>query len=109
MPADHVAAKWDILKIDFQGFVDDQPMENEKADDFELRIGEKKMLDGFEDQLIGHKAGEEFEIKVILPPNWDKKTQRISFPIPGANEEQADDRATFKIKLKEIKQLSLPN
>ena len=108
MPADHVAAKWDILKIDFQGFVDEQPMENEKADDFELRIGEKKMLDGFEDQLIGHKAGEEFEIKVILPPNWNKKTQRISFPIPGVNEEQADDRATFKIKLKEIKQLSLP-
>ena len=108
MPADHAAEKWDILKIDFQGFVEDQPMENEKADDFELRIGEKKMLDGFEDQLIGHKAGEEFEIKVILPPNWNKKTQRISFPIPGADEEQADDRATFKIKLKEVKQLSLP-
>ncbi len=108
MPPDYKAAKWDILKIDFQGFVEDQPMENEKADDFELRIGEKKMLDGFEDQLIGHKAGEEFEIKVILPPNWNNKTRRMSFPIPGANEEQEDDRATFKIKLKEIKQLSLP-
>ncbi|MCH2606726.1 MAG: trigger factor [Nitrospinales bacterium] len=108
MPSDYAAAKWDILKIDFQGFFADQPMENEKADDFELRIGEKKMLDGFEEQLIGHKAGEEFEIKVILPPNWNNKTRRINFPIPGANEEQEDDRATFKIKLKEIKQLSLP-
>ena len=58
-------------------------MENEKADDFELRIGEKKMLDGFEDQLVGHKAGEEFEIKVILPPNWDKKTQRIKETCPS--------------------------
>ena len=108
MPSDYVAAKWDILKIDFQGFVADQPMENEKADDFELRIGEKKMLNGFEEQLIGHKAGEEFEIKVILPPNWNNKTRRINFTIPGANEEQEDDRAIFKIKLKEIKQLSLP-
>lgn len=108
MPADYVSAKWDILKIDFQGYVDDEIMENEKADDFELRIGEKKMLDGFEDQLIGHKAGEDFEIKVILPPNWNNKTRRMSFPIPGATEEQEDDRATFKIKLKEIKQLNLP-
>ena len=54
------------------------------------------------------KSGEEFEIKVILPPNWNNKTRRINFPIPGANEEQEDDRAIFKIKLKEIKQLSLP-
>ena len=108
MPADYAAVKGDILKIDFQGFVKDQPMENEKADDFELRIGDKKMLDGFEDQLIGHKAGEEFEIKVILPPNWNNKTRRVSFPIPGASEEQEDDRATFKIKIKEVKQLGLP-
>ncbi|MBT5471147.1 MAG: trigger factor [Nitrospina sp.] len=108
MPADYVAAQWDILKIDFQGFIEDQPMENERAEDFELRIGEKKMLDGFEEQLIGHKAGEEFEIKVILPPNWNQKTRRISFPVPGAGEEQEDDRATFKINLKEIKKLSLP-
>ena len=108
MPADHVIALWDILKMDFQGFVNDQPMENEKAEDFELRVGEKKMLDGFEHQLIGHKAGEEFEIKVILPANWNQKVQRISFPIPGVKEEQEDDRATFKINIKEIKQLSLP-
>ena len=54
MSSGYAAAKWDILKIDFQGFFADQPMENEKADDFELRIGEKKMLDGFEEQLIGH-------------------------------------------------------
>lgn len=108
MPADHVIALWDILKMDFQGFVNDQPMENEKAEDFELRVGEKKMLDGFEHQLIGHKAGEEFEIKVILPANWNQKVQRISFPIPGVKEAQEDDRATFKINIKEIKQLSLP-
>jgi len=108
MPADHVVALWDIVKMDFQGFVDDQPMENEKAEDFELRIGEKKMLDGFENQLIGHKAGENFEIKVILPPNWNQKVQRISFPVPGAKEGQEDDRATFKINIKEIKQLTLP-
>ena len=104
MPADHVVALWDIVKMDFQGFVDGQPMENEKAEDFELRIGEKKMLDGFENQLIGHKAGEDFEIKVILPPNWNQKVQRISFPVPGAEEGEEDDRATFKINIKEIKQ-----
>ena len=108
MPADHVVAMWDIVKMNFQGFVDGQPMENEKAEDFELRVGEKKMLDGFENQLIGNKAGEDFEIKVILPPNWNQKVQRISFPVPGAEEGQEDDRATFKINIKEIKQLTLP-
>lgn len=108
MPTDYAAVKGDILKIDFQGFIDGQPIENEKADDFELRIGEKKMLDGFEEQLIGHKAGEDFEIKVILPPNWNNKTRRISFPIPDVGEQQEDDRATFKVKLKEVKKLSLP-
>lgn len=109
MPADHCVTEWDIVKLDFEGEMDGQPLENGSATDMEIRVGEKKMLDGFEDQLKGHKVGEDFEIKVVLPANFNQKMRRISFPVPGAEEEkQEDDRATFKVKLKEIKQLALP-
>ena len=91
------------------GLVCERVLENGSAKDFELRVGEKKMLPGFEDQLMGHTQDEDFEIKVVLPADWNQKLRRVSFPVPGAPEEkQEDDRATFKVKIKKIRKLHLP-
>ncbi len=98
----------DHLVMDFEGYLDGEPLENGKANDYPVRVGEKKMIAGFEDQLIGHKAGEDLEIKVTLPLDWNKKLRRVSMPIPGSAAEEADDLATFYVHIKEIKKLNLP-
>jgi len=109
MPADYAVQDGDILTLDFDGTINGEELENGSAKDFELRVGEKKMLPGFEDQLIGHTQEEDFEIKVVLPSNWNQKMRRVSFPVPGAAEEkQEDDRATFKVKIKKSRKLHLP-
>ncbi|KMP11288.1 trigger factor [Candidatus Nitromaritima sp. SCGC AAA799-C22] len=105
---DHEAQMNDHLTIDFEGFFQGEPLENGSATDFTLRIGEEKMIKGFEEQLLGHKLGEEFEIEAILPPNWNNKVRRVSVPVPGAEEETQDDVATFKVKIKELKKQVLP-
>ncbi|MBT5551534.1 MAG: trigger factor [Nitrospina sp.] len=109
MPADYAVQDGDIVTLDFDGTMNGEELENGSAKDFELRVGEKKMIPGFEDQLIGHTQSEEFEIKAILPADWNQKMRRISFPIPGATEEeQEDDRAVFKVKIKQTRKLHLP-
>ncbi len=109
MPADYAVQDGDILTLDFDGTMNGEELEDGCAKDFELRVGEKKMLSGFEDQLIGHTQNEDFEIKVILPANWNQKMRRISFPVPGvATEKQEDDRAIFKVKIKKTRKLHLP-
>ncbi|MFQ5451135.1 MAG: trigger factor [Nitrospinaceae bacterium] len=106
---EHEVEKGDHLLIDFEGFLDGRPLEEGSAKDYRVRVGEKKMIEGFEDQLIGHKLGEEFEIKVRLPANWNNRMRRVSLPVPGAApEKQEDDRAAFQVKIKEIKKLVLP-
>ncbi len=109
MPAGYAVEAEDILTLDFDGTLDGEPLENSSAKDFELRVGEKKMLPGFEGQLIGHTQDEDFEIKVVLPADWNQKMRRVSFPVPGApDEKQEEDRATFKIKIKKIRKLHSP-
>ncbi len=109
MPAGYAVEDGDILTLDFEGSMNGEPLENGSAKDFELRVGEKKMIPGFEDQLVGHAQDEDFEVKAILPADWDQKMRRVSFPVPGAPEEkQEDDRATFKVKIKKIRKLHLP-
>ena len=105
----HEAQLNDHLLLDFEGYLDDEPLENGNAKDYPVRVGEKKMIAGFEDQLIGHKVGEDFEVRVTLPLDWNKKLRRVSMPIPGAAEEkEADDLATFYVQIKEIKKQNLP-
>ena len=105
----HEVQLGDHLVMDFEGHLGSELLENGKANDYPVLVGEKKMIAGFEDQLIGHKAGEEFEVKVTLPVDWNRKIRRVSMPIPGATtEEEADDLATFHVLIKEIKKLNLP-
>jgi len=104
----HEVQLGDHLVMNFEGHLGDELLENGKANDYQVLVGEKKMIAGFEDQLIGHKVGEEFEVKVTLPVDWNNKVRRVSMPIPGAAEQEADDLATFHVLIKEIKKMNLP-
>lgn len=99
----HKAQNGDIVTLDFEGFLDGEALEAGTAKDYKVRLGEKKMIPGFEEQVIGHEVNEEFEIKTILPQTWNKKVRRVSMPIPGAENAEPDDMAVFKVKLKELK------
>jgi len=105
---DHKAEKGDYLTVDFEGFFDGAPLENGNAKDMTIKIGEKKMIKGFEDELIGHSLGDEFEAKAILPPSWNNKLSRVRIPIPGSKDEVPEDVAIFNVKIKEMKKLLLP-
>ncbi len=91
---DRDVADGDMLSIDFEGFVDDKAFEGGKAENYDLTIGSGAFIPGFEEQLIGHKAGEEFDINVKFPSEYAEKL--------------ADKDAVFKIKINEIKEKELP-
>ncbi|PIQ96723.1 MAG: trigger factor [Nitrospinae bacterium CG11_big_fil_rev_8_21_14_0_20_56_8] len=99
---DHPAEMGDIAVLDFDGFQGDEPLENGSSRDYEVRLGENKMIPGFEEQLVGHKVGEEFEARVVLPQQWNQKLRRVSMPVPGKEGEAPDDLATFKVRLKDL-------
>ncbi|MDD6808270.1 MAG: trigger factor [Oscillospiraceae bacterium] len=92
---DRKAKKDDMVTIDFEGFVDGVAFEGGKAEGFELTLGSGQFIPGFEDQIIGHKTGEEFDIQVKFPEEY------------GAADLAGKD-ATFKIKLHIIKEKELP-
>ena len=108
MDAGHAVEKGDFVVMDFDGFWEGEPLENGSARNYQVRVGEKKMIEGFEDQLVGHKTGEEFEVKVVLPADWNKKLRRVSLPIPGKEGETPPDLAVFQVKIREIKKQHLP-
>ncbi len=86
----------DFALIDFEGFIDGKPFEGGKAEGYLLEIGSKSFIEGFEDQLIGMKAGETREIKVTFPENYGSK-------------ELAGKEAVFKVTLNEIQQKDIPS
>ena len=105
---DHKAEKGDYLTVDFEGFFDGQPLENGDAKDMKIRIGDNKMIKGFEDELLGHKLGDEFEAKAILPANWNNKISRVRIPVPGSKDKTPEDIAVFNVKIKEMKKMDVP-
>ncbi len=106
---DHAAQLGDVVLLDFEGFQrGGARLENGDARDYSVRIGQKKMIEGFEQQLIGHKKGEEFEVKVALPTDWNNKIKRVSMPIPGSEEDEEVDTGLFNVRLKDVKKLVLP-
>ncbi len=85
----------DLVQIDFKGYVDGELFEGGEAEDYSLEIGSKSFIPGFEDQLIGAVQDEDKEIKVTFPKNYRK-------------EDVAGKEATFKVKIKQIKEKKLP-
>ena len=89
------AENGDTVDIDFEGFVDGKAFEGGRAEHYSLVLGSGSFIPGFEDQVVGHSAGEEFDVNVKFPEEY------------GAAELAGKD-ATFKIKLHEVKYKELP-
>lgn len=85
----------DTAVIDFEGFKDGVAFEGGKAENYPLEIGSNTFIPGFEEQLIGLKAGDEKDIKVTFPEDY-------------AQEELKGQEAVFKIKVHEVKTKELP-
>lgn len=92
---DRAAENGDDVVIDFEGFKDDVAFEGGKAEDFTLSLGSGQFIPGFEDQIVGHNAGEDFDINVTFPDEYQVK-------------ELAGAPAVFKIKLKSISKMVMP-
>lgn len=92
---DREAQNGDITVIDYEGFVDGTAFEGGKAENATLNLGSNTFIPGFEDQIVGHKTGEEFDINVKFPEDYHAT-------------ELAGKDAVFKIKLHEIKIKELP-
>lgn len=87
--------KKDTLVIDFKGFIGDEQFEGGTAEDQRLTLGSGQMIPGFEDGLIGAKAGEEVELNVTFPEDY-------------GNEELAGKEARFEVTVKETIETVLP-
>ena len=92
---DRAAENGDTVVIDFEGFVDGVAFEGGKAEGYNLSLGSGNFIPGFEEQLVGHKTGEEFSIDVSFPDDYQA-------------EELKGKAAEFKIVLHEIKTRELP-
>ncbi|CAM3297200.1 trigger factor [Halomonas lysinitropha] len=92
---DRAAEEGDQVTIDFQGFLGDEPFEGGSAEGHELVIGSNSFIPGFEEQLIGARAGEEKEISVTFPEDYQA-------------EQLAGQEATFKVKVHAVKGQALP-
>ena len=86
----------DTVDIDFEGFVDGTTFEGGQAEHYSLVLGSHSFIPGFEEQVVGHVAGEEFDVNVKFPEEYQAS-------------ELAGKDATFKIKLHEVKYKELPN
>ncbi len=85
----------DTAVIDFEGFKDGVAFDGGKGENYPLEIGSNTFIPGFEEQLIGLKAGDEKDIKVTFPEDY-------------ASEELKGQEAVFKIKVHEVKTKELP-
>jgi len=88
-------ANGDTAVIDFEGFVDGKAFDGGKGENYSLHIGSGTFIPGFEDQLIGLKAGEEKDVVVTFPKDYHA-------------EDLKDKEATFKVKVHEVKETKIP-
>lgn len=93
---DRKAENGDIVVFDFKGFSDGKAFEGGEAENYTLKLGSGQFIPGFEDQLVGHETGEEFDVNVTFPEDY---------PVS----ELAGKDAVFNIKLHEIKVRELPD
>lgn len=85
----------DIAILDYEGFVDDVPFDGGKDANAKLVLGSGQFIPGFEEQVIGHSAGEEFDVKVTFPAEYHA-------------DQLAGKEAVFKILLHEVQQKEMP-
>lgn len=92
---DRAAKLEDEVTLDFEGFVDGNPFDGGKGENYKLVLGSHSFIDTFEDQLVGKNIGEDVEVNVTFPENYQA-------------EELAGKPALFKCVIKEIKEADLP-
>ena len=92
---DRGAENGDITTIDFEGFVDGEAFEGGKGTDYPLTLGSGSFIPGFEDQLVGSKAGDHVEVKVTFPEEYQAK-------------ELAGKEAVFQCDVKKVEAKELP-
>ena len=85
----------DIAVIDYEGFIDGKAFEGGTSQNYPLEIGSKSLIDNFEDQLVGLKAGDEKDVVVTFPEGYGK-------------DDLNGKEATFKVKVNEVKFKELP-
>ncbi len=93
--SDRPAQNEDLVNIDFEGFVDGAAFDGGKADGHQLKLGSGQFIPGFEDQVVGHSIGDEFDVNVTFPADYQA-------------ENLAGKDAVFKCKLNGIKYTELP-
>ena len=91
---DRKAKKGDIAVIDFEGFDNGEAFEGGKGENYELELGSGSFVPGFEEQIVGMKAGDERDVVVTFPENYV--------------EALAGKEATFKVTVKSVKEPELP-
>ncbi len=89
------AESGDIANINYEGFVDEVPFDGGKDEGHDLTLGSNQFIPGFEDQVIGHSEGEEFDVKVTFPTEYHA-------------DNLAGKEAVFKVKINSIQQKELP-
>ena len=89
------AVKGNVVHMDFEGLLDGVAFKGGTAKDQSVQLGSGRMIPGFEDGILGHKAGDEFEINVTFPQNYP-------------NKELAGKPVVFKIKLHDVCVRQLP-
>ncbi|MFD1401316.1 trigger factor [Robinsoniella peoriensis] len=92
---DRAVQNGDMVKLNFEGFVDGEAFEGGKGEDYDLTIGSGSFIPGFEEQLVGAKIGEEMEVNVTFPEEYQAA-------------ELAGKAAVFKCTVNEIKVKELP-
>jgi trigger factor len=94
-PVERASKEGDAVLIDFEGFVDGTPFQGGKADDYLLTLGSGQLIDNFEDQLTGANPGDEVEVEVTFPDDYQE-------------EKLAGEDAVFKVTVKEVREKILP-
>ena len=92
---DRPAQNGDDVIIDFDGYKDGKPFDGGKAEKYDLKLGSGQFIPGFEDQIVGHSVGDEFDVNVTFPEDYQAK-------------ELAGAPAVFKITLHEIRMTEVP-
>ena len=100
---DRAAADGDTVNIDYVGTVDGVAFTGGTYSGYSLTLGSGTFIDGFEDQIIGHKPGETFEVNVTFPDGYDDSTDANGNTVVLSNQ-----KAVFSVTLKYISEEILP-
>ena len=112
-PKKHAAANGDLVVMDFEGEVGGKPFEGGKGEDMSVELGSGRLIPGFEEQLVGAKAGDTREVKVTFPDDYqveNLKGKEATFAVSvkavkTAGETKVDDEFAKSLGLNDLEQL----